>query len=139
MASTVFYTLESCLKQAQERQTVYALSVLHLFQSSIVPTSSSTKAALTSAEADYDDYVTKTLTAWFAPIYAPTSGFMIVSPEVQWTCVADQVLSNDIGGCWLEDAAGTVRMVVVFESPVPMAIANQGFPLNLADYFPTAA
>lgn len=137
MATQVFYTLQSCKAQATERQTEYANSVLHLFQSSLVPTTSTTKVELTAAEADFDDYVTKTLVAWFAPILAPGSGYMIVSPEVQWTCAADQVTGNVIGGAWLEDAGGDVRMVVIFADPVPMELADQGIPLNLADFFPT--
>lgn len=137
MPTQVFYTLQACKKQAAERQTAYANSVLHLFQSSLVPTSSTTKVELTAAEADFDDYVTKTLAAWFDPILAPVSGYMIVSPEVQWSCAADQVVGNVIGGAWVEDAGGVVRMVVIFPVPVPMELADQGIPLNLADFFPT--
>ena len=138
MSTQVFYTLEACLQNATERRTVYAASVLKLFISSLVPTSSTPKSALTAAEATFTTYVAKTLATWFAPIYAPGSGYMIVSPLVQWdTGATDPVIGNDIGGAWLEDAAGVVRMVVIFDTPAPMQIANQGIPLNLADFFPT--
>lgn len=137
VASTLFYTLEACHQQAIERQTAYANSVAHLFKVPLVPTTSTTKAELTAAEADFDDYATKTFVAWNAPILAPGSGFEIVSPLVQWTCAADQVVGNDIGGGWMEDAGGVVRMVWVYDTPLPMQLAFQGIPLSLIDFFPT--
>lgn len=137
MATQVFYTLEACKQCATERQTAYAASVLHLFKAALVPTSSTTKAEFTADECDFDDYVTKALAAWNAPILAPGSGYEIVSPLVQWACAADQVVSNDVGGCWMEDAGGIVRMCVVFDTPLPMALADQGIPLSLVDFFPT--
>lgn len=137
MASTVFYTLEACHKQATERQTAYANSVAHLYQTPLVPTTGTTKAELTAGEATFTDYTTKTFTAWNAPILAPGSGFEIVSPLVQWTCAADQVVSNDIAGGWMEDSTGVVRMVWVYDIPLPMHLAFQGIPLSLIDFFPT--
>ena len=137
MATQIFYTLEACRKCATERKTAYANSVLHLFKSSLIPTSSTVKAAFTADECDFDDYVTKTLVAWNDPILAPGSGYEIVSPLVQWTCAADQVVANDVGGVWMEDAGGVVRMCVIFDTPLPMALADQGIPFNLVDFFPT--
>ena len=137
MATQIFYTLESCRKSATERQTAYAASVLHLFKAPFVPTSSTTKAELTAEECDFDDYTTKALAAWNAPILAPGSGYEIVSPLVQWICTGDQAVPNDVGGVWMEDAGGIVRMVVVFDTPVPMALNDQGIPFNLVDFFPT--
>lgn len=137
MATTYQYTLEACLQNATERQTAYAASVLHLFQSSLTPTTSTTKAEFTAAEATFDDYVTKALATWFAPILAPLSGYQIVSPLVQWACAADQVTPNDIGGAWMEDAATKVRMMAVFDTILPMAFAGNGIDLFMVDFFPT--
>lgn len=136
MATTYQYTLEACLQNATERQTVYAASVAHLYQSSLAPTTATTKAAFTAAEATFDDYVTKAMAAWFAPILAPLSGYQIVSPLMQWACAADQVTPNDIGGAWFEDAATNVRMMAVFDTVLPMALAGQGIDLFFIDFFP---
>lgn len=138
MANVQFYPLESCLQQADERQAVYAASVLHLFKSTLVVDASTTKADLEAAEADYDAYVAQTLTAWFAPILAPGTGYMIASPLVQFsTGVTDPVVPNTIGGFWFEDAAGHVRGIGTFNPALPMQLANQGIDLNLVDLFPT--
>lgn len=138
MASQLFYTLEACLQNATERQTALAASVAHLFKSSLVPTSSSTKAELTAAECDWTGYATKALAAWLGPILAPGSGYEIIMPLVLWdTGAADPAVGNDVGGAWIEDAAGKVRMVAVFDTPMPMQVAHDGIPLSLIDFFPT--
>ena len=138
MPQQQFYTLEACKAQATERQTEYALSVVHLCKSSYTPTGSSTKTDLTANEADYDSYASITLTAWDGPILAPGTGYMILSPNALFEVGAsDPVVGNTIGSFWVEDAGGVVRMVGIFETPLPMQLAGQGIPLSLVDIFPT--
>jgi len=135
--SVQFNSLEGCLQDALETQTAYALSVLHLFKSSFVPTPSNVLADYTAAEADYDNYSAETLTAWFDPLLAPGSGYMITSPLVQFETGVAVTTPNLIGGCYLVDAAGKLRLVVIFTNPVPMQIPGQGIPISLIDLFPT--
>lgn len=138
MPNSTWYSLASCFKQAQERDTVYVNSVVKLYKSSLVPTPATLVAELDAAEADYDDYAPITIAAWAGPILAPGSGYEILSPAILFsTGVTDPVVPNTIGGFWLEDAAGVVRMVGIFDPALPMQIANQGIPLNLLDIFPT--
>lgn len=119
-------------------QTALALSVLHLFKSSFVPDPSNILADYTAAEADYDAYAAKTLTAWNEPILAPGSGYMILSPLAQFDVgVTDPAVGNVIGGCYLVDAAGKLRLTVIFTQPIPMEMAGQGIPINLTMFFPT--
>ncbi len=138
VANKQFYTLEATRQQATERQDVYALSVIHLFQSSLTPTGSTTKAELEAAEADYDTYAPLTFTAWNDPILAPGTGYMIASPLVQFAIgLTDPVVSNVIGGFWFEDADGNVRGIGTYDPTLPMGMAGQGIDVNLIDLFPT--
>lgn len=136
--ATPFYPLAGCLKNAQERKTALALSVLHLFKSDLVIDPSTPLSAYTAEEADYDDYAAITLTAWNNPILAPGSGYMIESPYAQFEVgLTDPVVGNLIGGCYVVDVGGVLRMAVAFDSPIPMQLAGQGIPLQLIDLFPT--
>ena len=138
MPNQVWTPLAGCQVAAAERQTAYAASVIRLFKDSLVPTPSTTKAELEAAEADYDAYASETITAWNNPILAPGSGYEILSPLVLFEVGAvDPVVGNDIGGFWLEDASGDVRMVGTFDPSLPMQFAGQGIPLTILDIFPT--
>ena len=138
MGSIQFTPVEACVQCATERKTVYALSVLNLFKSSFIPNPSSVKADYVAAVADYTTYAEETLTAWLGPILAPGSGAMIESPLVLFdTGATDPATGNVIGGSWLEDAAGKLRMCVIFDTPLPMQLAYQGIPISLVELFPT--
>ncbi len=138
MAQQQFYTLQSCAAQAEERQTAYENSVVHLGKSSYTPIGTSTKTQLEAAEADYDNYLPITMAAWMDPILSPGSGYMIASPLVQFEVGAvDPVVTNTIGGWYMLDAAGNLRLAGTFESPIPMQLAGQGIPMNIYDIFPT--
>lgn len=135
-----FETIAATVQDATERQTILALSKVRLFQSSLVPTPSTTKTELVAAEADYDDYPAggEGITAFLAPILNPAGGASISAPTVQFDVTsAAPAVTNLIGGAWLEDAAGLVRLVMPFAAPVPMEVQGQGFPLNITIGFPT--
>jgi hypothetical protein len=135
--SITIETNESAAQDALERQAVLALSVMHLWKTPFTPTAATTKADLVAVEADYDTYAEKTLTAWFAPILAPSSGYIIESPLVQFGPLATTpVQGNIIGGYWIEDAAGIVRQIVTFDQPANMQVLGQGIPVNAVVTFP---
>lgn len=136
--ATQFQPLAGCQVTADALQTALALSVCHLFKSSFVPTPSDPLANYTAAEADYDAYAPKTMTAWNEPILSPGEGYMIVSPLVQFDVgVTDPVVGNVIGGCYLVDAAGKLRQTIIFTTPIPMQLAGQGIPVTITIQEPT--
>lgn len=133
-----FTPLQGTQQSAEERRTVYALSTIHLFQSSLNPNGSTPKADYVAAEANYDTYVAQTFTAWLPAILAPGSGYMIESPLVQFAVgPVDPVTPNVIGGCYVLDAAGVIRIAVKFDTAVPMQVAGQGIPISIVELFPT--
>jgi hypothetical protein len=135
-----FETLEANIQDATERQTAFAASKVRLFKSTLIPTPSTTKAEFVAAEADYTDYPAggEAIATWLAPILNPAGGASISAPTVQFdVTTANPPDTNLIGGAWLEDAAGKVRLVMPFAAPVPMEVQGQGFPLNLTFGFPT--
>lgn len=136
--STQFFPVAGCQVSAAEMQTELANSVLHLFKSDLDPNPSTPLSEYTAAEADYDGYAAETLAAWNDPILAPGTGYMIGSPLVQFAC-ADPFTGggNTIGGCYLVDSAGKIRLAVKFTAPIPMQAAGQGIPINLVWLFPT--
>jgi len=135
--SVQFFPLEGCRESASEMQTVLANSVLHLFQDTLDPDPSTPLADYTANEADFTGYSAETLAAWNTPILAPGTGYMIGSPLVQFEVGATPTVTNVINGCYLVDAAGDLRMVVIFTSPIPMQLDGQGLPINLVWLFPT--
>jgi len=134
-----FYTNAATLTMAAELQTVLALSKVRLFKSTFVPTVATTIAELEAEEVAFTGYPAggETITAWLDPILDPAGGASITAPTVQFA-VSGPVLATDIvGGFWIEDAAGDVRLVGQFAAPVPMEVVGQGFPLNIKIVEPT--
>lgn len=138
MPNQSWYPLAATLEQADERKTAYAASEVHLFKSDLVPTPSTLLSEFVTNEADYDTYAPIAIAAFTGPILAPGSGYEILSPAVLFTTGAtDPVVTNSIGGFWLEDGAGNIRLVGTFDPALPMQLANQGIPLSIIDLFPT--
>lgn len=135
-----FNPLAGCLATATAMRTALAASILHLFKSGFSPTPSNVLADYTAQECDFDGYLAATIAAWNAPILAPDTGYMIGSPLVQfaWEHDTDDV-GNDVGGCYLVDSLGVLRLAIVFTQPIPMQVAGQGLPINLIMLFPTGA
>lgn len=136
----IFQTLEACLTYAAERQTALAASKVRLFKSTFVPSTSTTKAELVAAEAAFTGYPAggAAIAAWLDPVLDPAGGASITAPTVQFDMGPAPIVATDIvGGFWLEDAAGLVRLVGTFAAPIPMEVLGQGFPLNLKIIEPT--
>ena len=135
-----FESLAACIQDATERKTVLAASKVRLFKSTLIPTPSTTAADLAAAEADYTDYPVggDAITAFLAPVLNPAGGASISAPTVQFSVTTlNPPITNLIGGAWLEDSTGKVRLIMPFAAPVPMEIQGQGFPLNITIGFPT--
>lgn len=115
-----FFPNSYALVQATALRADLALSVVKLFKSGFVPTPATVVAELDAEEADYDDYVLQTITAWLAPVAAITGGWQISAPMVQFVCSGAQVVPNTIGGYWIELAGGDVVLIRQFDEPVPM-------------------
>jgi len=135
----IFYTNAACLVNAAEKQTALAASKVRLFKSTFVPTVATTLAELEADEADFTGYPAggATITAWLDPLLDPAGGASITAPTVQFAVDPAPSATDIVGGFWLEDAAGDVRLVGQFAAPVPMEVEGQGFPLNIKIVEPT--
>jgi len=135
----IFYPNSACLVNAAELQTALALSKVRLFNSTLVPTPATTEAELVAAEAAFTGYPAggATITAWLDPLLDPAGGASITAPTTQFAVDTPVVDTDVVGGFWLEDAAGDVRLIGQFAAPVPMELAGQGFPLNIKITVPT--
>lgn len=131
----IFRTNEACMTQAAELQTALAASKVRLFKSTFVPTVSTTKTELVANEALFTGYPAggAAIAAWNAPLLDPAGGASITAPTVQFAVTGPVVDTDLVGGFWVEDAAGDVRLVGQFAAPVPMEVVGQGFPLNVTD------
>ena len=138
MAASQFFPLSGCKVIAAAMQTAMAASNCRLFQSSFTPDPSNVLADYVAAEATYSGYAEQEFTAWFDPILAPGSGYMIGSPLVQFEFDASPgTPSNNIGGCFVVDSDMNLRIAIIFDSEIPMQMAGQGIPLNIVWLFPT--
>ena len=124
MAARPILTLSGALMDATLVQTNLANAVISLFKGGFVPSPSTTKAELEAQECDFDDYVTKTVVSWTGPVLAPVSGYQINAPIQTWV-VATNVVTNEVGGYWVEDAGGDVHDIFQFDLPVPMQVVGQ--------------
>ena len=138
--AALWFPLAGCRQNALERQAEYANLVVHLYKSTLVPTVATTLAELTAAEADYDGYASETMTAFFDPILAPVSGYLIQSPQVQFAYVdGSGQVSNTIGGAYFVDSGGALRMILALQPAeyIGMAANGDGWTFNIIDVFPT--
>lgn len=124
MAVRPILPLSGAQMDADLIKTNLANCKIKLFQSSLNPSNTTTKAELQAAECDFDDYVEKTIAAWTGPVLAPVAGWQINAPVQTWT-VATNVVTNLVGGYWIEDAGGDVHDIFVFDQPVPMQVVGQ--------------
>jgi hypothetical protein len=137
--STQFFPLEACEAQALEAQTAMAMSVVHLFANTLpAPDPTIPLTEYTANEADFSGYASETLTAWFTPIFAEGSGYMIQSPWVQFEFDdTPGTPTNVVSGLYVVDADGVIRLTVIFTEPIPMQVHGQGIGFNLTLLFPT--
>ncbi len=132
MPDSQFYTAEAAIAKADDIKLALAASKLHLFKSSFLPDSFTTKAQLADAECDFDGYsnVGYALAAWTGPAPSPGGGAVLTSPlvYVNNNTPDDPPVGNTCGGFWIEDAGGDVRLVGIFNPPRPLLVEGEGFP-----------
>jgi hypothetical protein len=126
----VFYTNEAVIQMATELQAALANCTIDLFQDTLVPGITTTQLQLAAAVGNYSGYAQKTVAALLAPYLDPAGGAStnIATQQFQHNGGA---VANMIGGAWVEDAGGIVRLVMVFDQPVPMAVATDAIPLDI--------
>lgn len=116
-----------------------ATSKMRLWQAeAITPSIATTRTELVAAEADYTGYTAggAALAAWFDALANPLGGFSIDSAKVQFAPAAPYTVGNNIGGFWVETAAGDLIMIASFQAPIPMSAAGNGFPVSASLIFP---
>lgn len=128
--------LAGLMAMGAELKTALASSKMRLFKSEIVSLVGITKALLEASEADYDGYTPGgvTVTAFNDPFKDDNGSVLVTSPVTQFNFVdADPTEeTNIIGGAWLEDAAGIVRAVVLFDDAEPMETNDNSIPVVLS-------
>jgi len=132
--SRVFYTNEAVMTLATELQTAMAASTLDLYQDSLVPGIQTTQAELAAAVATYSGYAQIAVATLLAPYLDPAGGAStnVATRQFQHSGGAT---SNQIGGAWMEDAGGNVRIVVAFDQPIPMSAATDAIPIDVVFNF----
>lgn len=108
-------TNEAAMAQANEAQTGLALSFLKLFNSTLIPTGITTAAQMIAAETALVGYPVGgyPITAFSEPGLEAIGRAVLTSPLI--AIVYASGATAVIGGGWIEDAAGNVRAVFVFD------------------------
>jgi hypothetical protein len=134
MPGTVIRPLEACLNKAARQKTALALAKVGLFKSSYTPDAGTTKADLDANETDFTGYAQVTITAWGNPYIHPVGGAAINSGTIQfdWATGSPDVNDN-VGGWWIETAAGKLELVGSFADPVPMDGAGKSIVFFVDD------
>lgn len=129
MADTVIYTNEAALAEAEVIRADLALSKIRLFDNSFVPDVNTTKAELVAAETTLVGYPAGgyAVAAYNAALFAPGGGAVIQSETEQVVYASGAAVS--IGGYWVEDAAGDVREVFIYDPVRTLAAVGDGFPI----------
>lgn len=129
MADRSLYTNEAAVAEATVIQGDLAASKIRMFDSSLVPTVNTVKADLVAAETTLVGYPAGgyAVATFSAPLYAAGGGVIIYSVTVNVVYASGAAVA--IGGYWLEDAAGDVRDVVIYDPPRSLAVVGDGWPI----------
>lgn len=137
--NSILYSLSGCAFVADLVQTALAASELRLFKSTLEPTPETPLADFDSAECDFSGYTTggETIATWLDPILAPTSGYQITSPIVQWAADNPTTVGNVVGGWYLVESGGELIAYGTYGTPQPMEVPGQGLDVSITLVFPT--
>lgn len=139
MADYPLITIEGAVAMAETQGLAIAdpdatptptVGKIRLFKSDLgIPTVETSLADLEAQEADYTGYPAGgfDVTAMAPPMGAPGGGVVILSNEVFATFTTGA--SNAIGGYWLEDTAGNVIEVFVYDPVRNLAAIPDGWPI----------
>jgi len=121
------YTNEAAIAEAAIIQADLALSKMRLFDSTLIPDVTTVKADMVAAETGLIGYPAGgyALTAWSDPQLVSGGGAAITSPMVPVDYASGA--AAPLGGGWVEDAAGDVRLVFVFDPPRVLSAVGDGF------------
>jgi len=132
LANYQLYTRQAAMEKATVIKTSLATSKVRFFQSTLSVSQNTTKVELVAAEADFSGYTAAgyALTAWGGPVKNAAGGAIITSPAISPAVTdpdPDPIVGNTLGGWWVEDTSGDVRLVGVFDQPIPMNAVGDGF------------
>lgn len=130
--------MEAALDRAKAAQTLAAGGSLRLYQSTLTPTGATTKAEFEAAIATFDDYANKVIAAWYDPILAGGSAYILTMPPQQFSQGAvDPTVPNIIRGAYYLDSTGKLLYATRFAQDIPVQVANAGVPVEIVDVFTT--
>ena len=120
-------------------QTALAASKLRLIITGYTPVPGDTLADLVAVEATFTGYTTGgyALTTWNTPVIDPAGGVSITSLQVQPAIASPYTVGNTLGGWFLVDATGNLVADGLFDTPIPLTQAGDGFPITVKLYFGT--
>lgn len=124
-----FYPNSGQMWLAGKARTGLANSVMRLYKSSLTPTVLTTLAELEAAEADYTGYAAKTI-ANFNAAFISALGGAIQCPVQQFQPTAPVLVTNDIGGAWIEDATGEVVSIIPLPEAKAMVADSDALPIS---------
>ena len=133
MANTTFLSLAGAKTVATARKTTLAACYVHLFQYPLIPTPTTTLAALAAVEATFDGYAAVEIVTWTGPFLAPGQGWMILGGQPTFTWTYATGVGNEIQGTYIVDAVGDLQSVTVFDPTIPMVGAGQVLIANPFD------
>lgn len=102
---------------------------VRLFDDSFVPDSGTTLAELEAAETTLIGYPVGgyDITDFAAPTFAPLGGAIVTSNLINVAYASGAAVV--IGGYWVEDDAGLVREVFIYDPPRALAMVGDGWPI----------
>ena len=105
------------------------LGKVRLFDGSLVPDSGTSKATLVAAETTLTGYPVGgyDLTAFAGAVFAPLGGAIVTSNLVNVAYASGPAVS--IGGYWVEDSAGHVREVFIYDPVRSLGVLGNGWPI----------
>lgn len=127
MADRTIATNEAAIAEAAVVQDSLVDSFLRLFDGTLVPEVTTTKAQMVAKETTLTGYPVGgyDIAAFTGPLLVSGGGAVITSPVVSVAYASGAEAT--IGGGWIEDAGGDVRRVLIFDPPRPLAVVGNGF------------
>lgn len=130
--------LEAAYERATDQRTAVAGGTLHLYQDTLTPTGTTTKANYEDNEADFDDYAPITVATWYTPILSANGAFLLTMPQQQFQQGGTTpVTPNQIRGFYYLDSGGELMYAGRFAADIPVDVAYAGVPVELIDVYAT--
>lgn len=132
------YTVEAAIREASQVRLLLAdpaatpsplVAKVRLFDQALIPTINTVKADLVAAETTLTGYPTGgySITDFGPVLLAPGGGAVFQSPIINVVYASGSPAT--IGGYWVEDSAGDVRQVFIYDPQRTLASIGDGFPI----------